>query len=120
MKNLILSVLVLATIPTLAQFNTNRARLFLEPYQFNVKKMPKLDLKWHQVMNHQTEPSLKPSFHIDDQFNINSQLPLGNDYWIGKTTNFYSEDGGFKATYTYDLLGNVRNSSLSFSLKKKN
>jgi hypothetical protein len=110
---------VLATFSSFAQFNKNKSRSILEPHKFNVKKLPKLDLKWNEVANYSQEPALKPALQIDDQFNINSRLPIGNEYWIGKTTNFYSDGGTFKATYTYDLLGNVRNSSFSFSFKKK-
>ena len=119
MKTVVTILLVLSTLCLSAQFNQKTKSTDDKLSEFNVEKPPKLDLKWHEVMNAKKEPSLTSSFDLIDRLNINSRIPSGNEYWIGKTTNYYSEDGKFKATYTYDLQGNVRNSSFSISLKKK-
>lgn len=102
MKKLVAIILLAGCIPAAAQIKGQSEKPGLFSF-FRVKQLPP-NLRWLRNA---------PVF---------TNLPMNNrsssTYWEGVSYTSYSENGRFRSTHSFDVLGQLRESRASFSLKK--
>jgi hypothetical protein len=118
MKRLIIALLVLASTSAMGQFRERKPAYF-QALNFSTQKPISLKL---QLPKAYSSITLYNTAQLTNNISPYFLTPAvsGQHFWSGGVTTFYSKNRMFRTDYTYDMLGNVRDSRISFSFPKRN
>lgn len=117
MKRLLIALLVLASTSAMGQFRDRKPACF-QALNFSTQKPIALKLQLPSAYSSITLYNTAQLTNMSAYFL--TPAVSRQHFWSGGVTTFYSKNRMFRTDYTYDMLGNVRDSRISFSFPKRN